>query len=42
MGAAIDLNCACRCSHGPVGRLTSVKIRHKVNRPQAGGYIMQA
>jgi hypothetical protein len=42
MGAAIDFDCARRCSHGPVGRLASVKTGHKVNRPQAGGYIMQA
>ncbi len=27
-----------RCSHGPVGRLPSVKSSVDLDRPQAGGY----
>jgi hypothetical protein len=42
MGAAIDFNFARRCSHGPVGPSSQRKASPKVNRPQAGGYIMQA
>jgi hypothetical protein len=38
IGATIDLNCSRRCSHGPVGRLPSVKTSADANRSQTGGY----
>ena len=35
--ARVKLDCG-RCSHGPVGRLVTVRRRANMNRPQAGGY----